>query len=100
MIQDNEEAFKELNQIPIDKAKHRIRLLVNGMRHTEIILREFITLLRAEMRKLETLIPGEECIEFYKECFGFKKTESEIIRKAEQIIKELSKKGDNNGRGR
>jgi hypothetical protein len=95
MTQNNEEAAKELNQIPIDKAKHKIRLLINGMRHTEIILREFITLLRAEMRKLETLIPQEECIEFYKECFGFKKTEPDIIQKAEQVIKDLSKKESN-----
>lgn len=98
MTQNNEEAFKELSQIPIDRAKHKIRLLINGMRHTEIILREFITMLRAEMKKLETLIPGEECIEFYKECFGCKKTEPEIIRKAEQIIKEFSKKESNPGR--
>ena len=95
MTQNNEEAAKELNQIPIDKAKHKIRLLINGMRHTEIILREFITIIRAEMRKLETLIPGEECTEFYKECFGFKKTEPNIIRKAEQVIKDFSKKESN-----
>jgi len=92
MTKNNEEAFKELSQIPIDKAKHKIRLLINGMRNTEIILREFITMLRAEMKKLEDLIPGGECIEFYKECFGFKETEPNIIRKAEQIIKDFSKK--------
>ncbi len=87
MTSNNEEVAKELNQIPIDKAKHKIRFLINGMRNTEIILREFITLLRAEMKKLEDLIPREECTEFYKECFGFKETEPNILRKANRIIK-------------
>ena len=91
MKQNNEEAFKELSQIPIDKAKHKIRFLINGMRNTEIILREFITMLRAEMKKLETLIPREECSEFYKECLFCKKQKPNIISKAEQIIKDLSK---------
>ncbi|MBA7496504.1 hypothetical protein ES702_07113 [subsurface metagenome] len=98
MTQNNEEAAKELNQIPIDKTKHKIRFLINGMRNTEIILREFITELRAEMKKLEILIPGEECIEFYKECFGFKKTEPNIIQKAEQVIKDFSGKEENPGK--
>lgn len=87
MKQNNEELAKELNQIPVDKAKHKIRFLINGMRNTEIILREFVTLLRAEMKKLEDLIPREECTEFYEECFGFKETEPNILRKANQIIK-------------
>ena len=87
MISNNEEAAKELSRIPIDKAKHKIRFLINGLRNTEIILREFVTMLRAEMKKLEDLIPREECSEFYKECFGFKETEPNILRKANQIIK-------------
>lgn len=113
MKQNNEELAKELNQIPIDKAQHKIRFLINGLRNTEIILREFITMLRVEMKKLETLIPREECTEFYKECFGFKETEPnilrkanqisnrmepDIIKKANQIINELSKKEFNQGK--
>jgi hypothetical protein len=107
MIQDNEEKARELNQITIDRCQHKIRFLINGMRNTEIILREFITTVRAEMKKLQTLIPQEECNEFYKKCFGFietqpnilrkanqiiNRTEPDIIKKANQIINELSKK--------
>lgn len=91
MISNNKEAFKELRQIPIDKAKHKIRFLINGLKNTEIILREFITMLRAEMKKLEGLIPRKECTEFYKECLFCKKQKPNIISKAEQIIKDLSK---------
>lgn len=113
MTENNEESFKELRQIPIDKSEHKIRFLINGMKHTEIILREFLTMLKAEMKKLETLIPKEECTEFYKECFGFKETEPniirkagqviketepDIIRKAEQVIEDFSRKGDNDGK--
>jgi len=113
MIQDNGEAFRELNQITIDRCEHKIRFLINGMRNTEIILREFITIVRAEMKKLQTLIPQEECNEFYKECFGLietqpnilrkanqiiKRTEPDIIKKANQIINELSKKEFNQGK--
>ena len=87
MIQDNEEKARELNQIPIDRCEHKIRFLINGMRHTEIILREFINTVRAEMKKLQTLIPEEERIEFYKECFGIIETEPNIIRKANQIAR-------------
>lgn len=92
MENNNEEAFEELSQIPIDRAKHRIRFLINGMRNTEIILREFITMLRAEMSFLQTLISEDEYEEFIKECFGFKKTEPNIIQKANQIIEDFSKK--------
>lgn len=113
MTQDNEKAFRELSQIPIDRCEHKIRFLINGLRHTEIILREFLTTIRVEMKKLETLIPGEECIEFYKECFGLIETppnilrkanritnriEPDIIKKANQIINELSKKQFNQGK--
>ncbi|GAH53542.1 unnamed protein product [marine sediment metagenome] len=86
---NNEEAFKELRQIPIDKAKHKIRFLINGMKNTEIILREFITILRAEMKKLQTLISEEERIEFYKECFGLVETPPNILRKADQITNRI-----------
>jgi len=86
MTGNNEEKARELNQIPIDRCEHKIRFLINGMRHTEIILREFITIVRAEMKKLQTLIPREECNEFFKECFGLIKTEPNIIRKTNQII--------------
>lgn len=85
MIENNEEKARELNQITIDRCEHKIRFLINGMRNTEIILREFITTIRAEMRKLQTLIPEEECNEFYKECFGLIETSPNIIRKANQI---------------
>lgn len=89
MIQDNEEKAREINQITIDRCQHKIRFLINGLRHTEIILREFLTTIRAEMRKLESLITGEECIEFYKQCFGFIETPPNILRKADQITKRI-----------
>lgn len=89
MIEDNKEKARELNQIVIDKCQHKIRFLINGLRHTEIILREFITTIKAEMKKLQTLIPREECSEFYKECFGFTETEPNILRKANQIARRV-----------
>jgi len=82
-----------INDITIDRHKHKIRLLINGMRNTRIVLREFISLLRAEMSILQTLISETEYQEFLSECFGTKKPEPEIIRKAEQIIKNLSERG-------
>lgn len=107
MTGDNEEKARELNQISIDRCQHKIRFLANGLRNTEIILREFITMIRAEMKKLEDMIPEEECNEFYRECFGLIETppnilrkanqitrriDPDIIKKANQIIKDLSKK--------
>jgi len=89
MIENNEEKARKLNQITIDRCQHKIRFLINGLRHTEIILREFITTIRAEMKKLETLIPREECTEFYKECFGLIETPPNILRKANQIIERI-----------
>lgn len=89
MIEDNEEKAREINQITIDRCQHKIRFLANGLRHTEIILREFITILRSEMKKLQTLIPEEECNEFYKECFGFTETLPDILRKANQISRRI-----------
>jgi len=112
-MQNNEEKAREINQITIDRCQHKIRFLINGMRNTEIILREFITTIRAEMKKLETLIPREECIEFYKECFGLietppnilrkanqiiQRTEPDIIKKANRIIEDLSKKEFKSGK--
>lgn len=82
-----------INDITIDRHKHRIRLLINGMRNTRIVLREFILILRSEMSILQTLIPENEYQDFISECFGCKKPEPEIIKKAEQIIKDLSERG-------
>jgi len=82
-----------INDIRIDRHKHKIRLLINGMRNTRIVLREFILILRAEMGILQTLISETEYLEFISDCFGAKKPEPEIIRKAEQIIKDFSEKG-------
>jgi len=96
---NNEEAFKKLSQIPIDKSEHKIRFLINGMRNTEIILPEFITELRTEMSFLQTLIIKEKYQEFMEECFGLKKTEPNIIRKANQIIQDFFKKEFDLGEG-
>lgn len=82
----------ENKRITIDKCKYKLHFLTNGVENIEKMLQNFKTLLRAEKSLLQTLIPETEYEEFISECLRSKTYEPEIMQKANQIIKDFSKK--------
>ena len=85
----------ENKKINIDKCKYKFCFLLNGVENIEKILQNFKTLLQAERNLLQTLISKTEYERFLSSCLISKTYEPEIMQKANQIIKDFSKKNYN-----